>query len=58
MSAGLSDDRHAYLVSRGYSVREVRGSWYAYQNGERVSGACEHRGCAWAAADEHSYWGR
>ncbi len=50
----MQNDRHEYLVSRGYAVREIGGKYYLLCNGERVSGPYETRAAAWDAADNDS----
>jgi hypothetical protein len=47
-----SEIRRAF--ARGYDVREIRGSWYAYLGSWRASEACATRESAWRAACEHS----
>jgi hypothetical protein len=51
----MTAELHAYLVSRGYTVRERQGAYVALLNGEAVSGRCRSRQAAWEAARAHSY---
>ena len=55
----LTDERHKYLVERGYSVREhttPQTGYVVYLKDEPVPGTLSRsRNAAWQLADEDSY---